>query len=71
MGKQSATLGLPGIWKRQICFEGNHFDICKFDDWELLLGRIIKMTEDVIKSEQDRTQTALMTTLAAPKVPSN
>lgn len=55
MGKQSATLGLLGTWERQICLEGNHSDICKFDDWELVLGRIIKMAEDAIKSEQDRT----------------
>lgn len=61
MDKQSATLGLPGTRERQIGLEGNHSDICKFedpkgDDWELVSGRIIKMAEDAIKSEQDRTQ---------------
>ena len=58
MGKQSATLGLPGTWGKQTYLERNHSDICKFEDhdWKLVLGQIINMAEDAIKPEQNRTQ---------------
>lgn len=53
MGKQLATLGLPSTCKKQTCLKNKHSHICKFEDydWKLVLGQIIKMDKNAIKSE--------------------